>query len=97
MKIKRINQDEKAIRDLKTALDALKGAEHNPVDWVAVTRYIAPLVARIAARYASRYLARKLGRKLKTGVLGEVTEETAEHIVKVLTRSARALTKVSKK
>jgi len=74
------------VSQLKQAIEALNATQHNPVDWLPIVRFIAPLVARIAARYAGRYVATKLNRKLSKKINDQSVEATAERIAGIVQR-----------
>lgn len=82
-KRKPITRD-KDIQELNRALAALKGAEHNPVDWAAIIKFVAPILGRLAARYAAGWLATKWNKRATPKIRKEVAEETADRMAAVL-------------
>jgi len=70
----------KDIEQLQSAVNLMKGAEHNPVDWAAVIKFVAPIVARIAARYTARYVATKLKKRLSPKTATEIADLAAEQV-----------------
>lgn len=76
--------DARELRDLKLALAALKGSQHNPVNFTAIAAFLAPIFGRIAARYAARYVANKLNRRLNLKLSREAAEATAERMVALI-------------
>ncbi|MBA7589700.1 hypothetical protein ES708_31789 [subsurface metagenome] len=81
---KKKRPETKELIELKRAIKGLQALQHNPVQWAALVKFIAPFVARIAARYAARYVATKLGKRLNIKVSGEVAEATADRITDLL-------------
>lgn len=71
---------DKDLRELQVQLAALKGVEHNPVDWLAIVRLVGPVVARLAARYAASYLAGKWNKRASPKIRKEVAEDAADKI-----------------
>lgn len=72
--------DVKELAELKRAIAALKGSQHNPVNFAAITAFLAPIIARIAARYAARYVAGKLNKRLNLKLSREAADVTADRI-----------------
>lgn len=87
-KDKNTKQDTKDVAEMRLAIFALEGVEHNPVDWAAIVRFTAPIVARLAARYATRYVANKLGKRVTLKTSNEVAEKTAERIAVIVAKKA---------
>lgn len=75
---------DKDIQELNRAIAALKGTQHNPVDWATIVKFIAPIVGRLAARYAAGYLATKWNKRATPKIRKEVAEETADRLATVL-------------
>lgn len=75
---------DKDIQELNRAIAALKGTQHNPVDWAAIVKFTAPIVGRLAARYAAGYLATKWNKRATPKIRKEVAEETADRLATVL-------------
>jgi len=87
MKTPKLNHAENVgKRDLQLALDAASAAEHNPVDWGAVIRFTAPIIARLAARYATRYVAGRLGKRIPPKMANDTAEKTAERIAVIVAK-----------
>ena len=79
-KVVKKKPDTRDLEELQRATKALKGADHNPVDWGAIITFIAPIISRIAIRYAVRSVAAKLKRKVSSKVATEITEKGADLI-----------------
>jgi len=75
---------DKDLRELQIQMAALKGVEHNPVDWLAITRLVAPVLARLAARYAASYLASKWNKRASPKIREEVAKDAADRISSAL-------------
>lgn len=75
---------DKDLRELQVQMQALKGTQHNPVDWIAVVRLVAPVLARLAARYAASYLASKWNKRASPKIRKEVAEDAADKISSAL-------------
>lgn len=75
---------DKDIIELNRAIAALKGAEHNPVDWAAIVKFVAPIIGRLAARYAAGWLATKWNKRATPKIRKEVAEDTADRMASVL-------------
>lgn len=74
---------DKDVKELNLLIKALKGAEHNPVEWAAIFRVAAPVIARLAARVAVAYIAQKWGKRANPKTRGEVAAFTAERIANI--------------
>lgn len=74
---------DKDIKELNLFVAALKGTQHNPVEWAAVFRVAAPIIARLAARLAASYLASKWGKRASPKTRAEVAANTAERIAAI--------------
>jgi len=74
---------DKDVKELNLFIKALQGTEHNPVQWAAVFRVAAPIIARLAARTAAGYLASKWGKRASPKTRGEVAAYTAERIAAI--------------
>jgi len=83
-KIGKSSPDTKDTAQLKIAVAALQGSQHNPIYWGAVVRLVAPIIARLAARFAARYVANKLNRRLGNKIPREVADATADRIAAVV-------------
>jgi len=83
---KRKPTKDKDQRELAVQLAALKGIQHNPVDWTAVVRLVAPVLARLAARYAASYLASKWNKRATPKIRKEVAEDAADKLSASLTK-----------
>lgn len=75
---------DKDIQELQRVIAALKGSQHNPVDWVPIIKLVAPIIGRLAARYAAGYLATKWNKRATPKIRKEVAEETADRLAKSL-------------
>ncbi|MBA7691696.1 hypothetical protein ES703_100247 [subsurface metagenome] len=87
-KDKNTKQDTKDVAEVRLAIFAMEGVEHNPVDWGSIVRFTAPIIARLAARYATRYVASVLKKRVTLKQSNEVAEKTAERIAVVLAKKA---------
>jgi len=75
---------DKDIQELNRFVAALKGTQHNPIDWAAIVKFVAPIVGRLAARYAAGYLATKWNKRATPKIRKEVAEETADRLAKIM-------------
>lgn len=75
---------DKDIQELNRYLAALKATQHNPIEWAAVIKFVAPIIGRLAARYAAGYLATRWNKRATPKIRKEVAEETADRMAKVL-------------
>jgi len=73
---KRKEPKDKDIQELNRALAALKATQHNPVEWGAIIKFVAPILGRLAARYAAGYLATRWNKRATPKIRKEVAEET---------------------
>ena len=80
--------DQVMVVDLKRAMEALQGTQHNPINFLAIMRFLAPIVARIAARYAIRLINQKLSKKLKKKAIDEATAASAERVAGIAAKIA---------
>ena len=76
---------DKDVQELNRVIAALKGAEHNPIEWAAIIRLIAPILGRLAARYAAGWLATKWNKRATPKIRKEVAEMTADRMATALT------------
>jgi len=74
---------DKDLLEMMRVLAALKGAEHNPVNWAAVIALVAPIIARLAARYAAGLLAAQWNKRATPKIRKAVAEDTADRIVSI--------------
>ena len=81
-------RDEQA---LKLALKALKGTQHNPINWVAIAQFIGPIVARLAARQAARYVSGRLKKKMTKAMPAETADYVADRMNQILAKLAREI------
>jgi len=81
--------DSKEVKELKLAVKALEGSSHNPINWIAIIKFIAPLVARIAGRYAAKYVAGRLNKRLKIGISRDAAEATADRLTEILAKTLK--------
>jgi len=72
--------DLKDVADLKRAIVALQATQHNPIEWLPVVKFFAPIIARLVARQTARYLYGKLNRKLPKGIPAEAADQAADKI-----------------
>jgi len=81
---KRKPPQDKDLKELNRAIDALKGTQHNPIAWGAIIKFVAPIIGRLAARYAAGYLATKWNKRATPKIRKEVAEDTADKMANVL-------------
>lgn len=77
---------DKNIKELKVQIKALNGASHNPVEWGAIVKLVAPVIARLATRYAVTYLAGKWNKRSTAKIRTEASEVVAERISSALAK-----------
>lgn len=70
-------------QELERAVKALQASAHNPVDWTALVRFLAPIIARIASRYAMRLVARRLNKRISSKIREETVIQTADHLAEI--------------
>jgi len=70
-------------QELDRAVKALGALQHNPIDWIPIIKFLAPIVARIAARYVLKVTARKLGRKISSKNREDIVLDTADYISEI--------------
>jgi len=75
--------EKREAEELNRLIAALKATSHNPVEWAAIIKFIAPIVARIAARYALKLIARKLDRRISSKVREETVISVADHLAEI--------------
>lgn len=80
---KKVKTRDKDVQELNRAIAALKGSQHNPVNWAAIISFAAPIVARLAARYAAGYLATKWNKRASPKIRKEVAEDVADRLTTV--------------
>ncbi len=93
MKATRISPEKREKQELDRAIKALQALQHNPIEWAAIVRFIAPLVARIAARYVMTVLARKLNRRISTKIREETVLGAADKLADIAIRRTVTTTK----
>jgi len=69
--------------ELDRAVKAVEAAEHNPVEWAPIIKFVAPIVARIAARYVLKTVARKLNKRISTKIREETVLGAADHLAEI--------------
>lgn len=88
-KVMKLSKEDKALlAEIKSAAEALQGTQHNPIQFLPVIRFLAPIIARIAARYAIRLINKQLEKKLKQKKIDETTAATAERIASIAAKIA---------
>lgn len=80
---------DKDVQQVNIIIAALKGAEHNPIDWAAIIRLVAPIIGRIAARYAASYLAGKWNKRVSPKIRKEVSDSVADRLVSVVFKAPK--------
>lgn len=85
MKAPRLTPEKRDVRELERAIQALKATNpSNPgVEWAAVIRFVAPIIARIAARYVMKVIARKLNRRISSKVREETVIAAADKLAEI--------------
>jgi len=78
------NPDSRDKRELETVVKALQGSQHNPIDWIAIVRLIAPIVARIAVRYGIGLVARRLNRRVSPQVRDQIANSAADRMSEIV-------------
>jgi len=86
--LKLTKEDKVQAAELKAALEALNAGQHNPINFLAVVRFLAPIIARIAARYAIRLINKKIQRKLGKKLIDETVANSAERIAAIAAKIA---------
>jgi len=86
--VKLSKEDKALVADIKSAAEALQGTQHNPIQFLPVIRFLAPIIARIAARYAIRLINKQLAKKLKTKQIDEATAASAERVASIAAKIA---------
>jgi len=74
---------DKDIQELNRAIAALKGSQHNPVNWAAIVSFVGPIIGRLAARYAAGWLASKWNKRATTKIRKELAEATADRMATI--------------
>lgn len=87
--------EKRDMQELDRAIKALQATEHNPVEWAAIIRFVAPIIARIATRYVLTRIARKLNRRISTKIREETVIEAADKLAAIAVK--RTLKVVKKK
>lgn len=82
--VKRKPVVDKDIQELNRYLAALKATQHNPVEWAAIVKFVAPIIGRLAARYAAGYLATRWNKRATPKIRKEVAEQTADRLATAL-------------
>lgn len=70
--------------ELQRAINALQATQHNPVEWGAIVKFVAPLIARIATRYAMTLLSRKLNRRISPKIREDTVASTADKLAELV-------------
>lgn len=78
---------DKDVQQLNLVIAALKGSQHNPVDWAAIIRLVAPIIGRMAARYAASFLAGKWNKRASPKIRKEVADSVADRLTSVVFKS----------
>jgi len=90
-KTPKLSPEKRDAKELDRAIKALQGLQHNPIDWAALVRFIAPIVARIAARYVLSVIARKLNRRISTKIREETVTAAADKLADIaIKRTAKS-------
>jgi len=87
-KIRKPSRD-KDIKELNRVVQALNGLQHNPVEWSALIKLVAPIIARLASRYAVTWLASKWNKRATPKIRKELADETADRISDILSKQVK--------
>ena len=87
--MKQPKRKDKDVKELTTQIKALKGASHNPVDYAAIVKLVAPVIARLATRYAVTYLAGKWNKRSTAKIRTETSEVVADRISSALAKQIK--------
>ena len=86
----KITPEKRENKELDRAVKALQGRSHNPIEWSAIIKFVAPIIARIAARYVLKIVARKLDRKISSKIREETITGAADHLADIAVKRAAA-------
>jgi len=78
--------DTKDVQELKRGILALEAGQHNPIAWLPIVKFFAPIIARLVARQVARYLYTRLNKKLPKKIPGEAADVAAERIGEVVSK-----------
>jgi hypothetical protein len=81
----------KELQQLQLAVKALNATQHNPVNWAAIVKFVAPLIVRLAARVTARYVASKLGKRMKSNIPQEAADHAADTVSRYVSRYLKNL------
>lgn len=86
----KITPEKRDKQELQRAVRALQSSAHNPIEWSAIIKFVAPIIARIATRYALKLIARKLNRRIGSKIREETVTNTADYLADIaLKRTAK--------
>jgi len=83
MKKGSITAEKREEQDLRRAVNALEGSQHNPIAFAPVVKLIAPIVARIAARYVLRTVSKKLGKRISSKIREDTVTKAADYLADI--------------
>ena len=83
MKSGKRSPEEREKRELERAINALQAQGHNPIEWAAIVRFVAPIIARIAARYVMKVISRKLDKRISSKVREETVVQAADYLADI--------------
>jgi len=72
--------DTKDVAELKRAIVALQATQHNPVEWLPVVKFFAPIIARLVARQVARYVYGRMNKRLPKKIPAEAADFAADRI-----------------
>lgn len=76
-------------KELESAVSAFDAAQHNPIEWTPIIKFVAPIVARVAARYVLKTVARKLNKRITPRVREETVVQAADYLADIALKRTR--------
>lgn len=70
---------------LAKAIKALNASQHNPINWVAIIQFVAPILARITARWVIGRVTKRTGKRLSPKTRTELADLAADHLADSVT------------
>lgn len=71
---KRKSRVQAEVTDLRLAVGAMNAGQHNPVNFLPILAFVAPIVARLAARHAVRLASAKAKRRFTSKTQQELID-----------------------
>jgi len=81
--VKHKTPEKRDTEDLNRAVSALKATGHNPIEWSAIIKFVAPIIARITARYVMKLLSRKLNKRISSKIREDTVLLAADHLAEI--------------